>query len=247
MNGIKNIKGIRRQLFHSIHDDKNFVKALALSVFVKNAFRSSTITNFTINKLHKITGLHATTLQKRIKTLKAYGLIDCVGANKQHLVFKSISSHNALRNINVEHITASDIRTLENELLALVLIETQKQKDYVKHLLSCAYNPSKYDDYKSARKKCRSYGYDNKDYKEYGISYKTLAKKMNVSLKKAFSVVKYAIECGYVSMIKRQEQFFEMGVGNRAKYMEDDTVTFYTKNNAYKILANTYTLNIATA
>ena len=63
------MKSIRRNIFYCIYNDRNIVKALALAVFVKNMVKSSSIPNFTIDKLHKLTGLHATTIKKRLKTL----------------------------------------------------------------------------------------------------------------------------------------------------------------------------------
>ena len=52
-----------------MYKNKSVTKALALAIFVKNRIKSSTIQDFSYNKLHLLTGLHINTLKKRLDVL----------------------------------------------------------------------------------------------------------------------------------------------------------------------------------
>ena len=235
------MKSIRRNIFYCIYNDKNIVKALALAVFVKHRIKSSTITNFTIDKLHKLTGLHATTIKKRLKTLKELGLISRTGNNEEHLVFNSISSHNKFRNVDISKAIFDTIKDIEKSLLTFIVVEIQKRKNFVKQILNLVQKARNYKEGKAARRKCRVFGLQG-EYKEYGISYKRIAKEMCVSVAKAVSIIRYAVENQFLNKTHNQKQVFCLGVASMAKYELNIGGTFYTKDNIYKIYANTYTL-----
>lgn len=235
------MKSIRRNIFYCIYNDKNIVKALALAVFVKHRVKSSTITNFTIDKLHKLTNLHSTTIKKRLKTLNELGLISRSGNNNEHLVFNSISSHNKFRNIDISKAIFDTIKDVEKSLLTFIVVEIQKRKNFVKQILNTTSNSKSYKELKSARRKCRVFGLRG-EYKEYGISYKKIAREMCVSVAKAVNIIKYAIENQFLNKEHNQSQVFCLGIASMAKYVSNVGGTFYTKDNIYKIYANTYTL-----
>jgi len=219
-------------------------KALSLLIAVKQTYKSSTINNYTTDKLHKITGLHANTIKKRIKTLKEIGLVKFIGKHKEHLLFESVTSSSEHRNVYADFSTFKNVKDIEKALLALLIVEIQKKKDFAKHTIQSAQNPSNLEECKRAKKICNRYGY-GKEYKEYGLSYKTIAKKLRVCLQKAFEIVKFAIENDFLVKTKREIQKFFYGIGNSSKYIEDGKFTFYTSNNAYKVLANVYSVGSA--
>lgn len=235
------MKSIRRNIFYCIYNDKNIVKALALAVFVKHRVKSSTITNFTIDKLHKLTNLHSTTIKKRLKTLNELGLISRSGNNNEHLVFNSISSHNKFRNIDISKAIFDTIKDVEKSLLTFIVVEIQKRKNFVKQILNTASNSKSYKELKSARRKCRVFGLRG-EYKEYGISYKKIAKEMCVSVAKAVNIIKFAVENQFLNKEHNQTQVFCLGIGIASKYGVNVGGTFCTNNNIYKIYANTYSL-----
>lgn len=237
----RNIKGIRRNIFMGIGLDKTLVKALALAVFIKTRFASSCVRNFSYRKLRALTGLHDTTLKKRIAKLEEYGLITRVGRNNEHLVVSSIASHNNRRNVDISRIEVETIKEIENSILAMVVVEMQKRKDFVKHILNCVANPKDTREYKRSRRICRDYGYQG-EYKEYGISYKRIAKEMGVCLQKAIRIVKYALTNDFLNVEHRQAQIRIQGAIFLDKYFEGGYYTFCTKNNAYRIYANVYSL-----
>ena len=232
---------VRRNIFYSARGNANLIKALALALYVKKNFVSSAITNYSINKIRNITGLSYSAIQRRINTLKQYGFIELTGKHKPCLVFKRIASRCKHCNIDLTKCVFSSVKDLEKSLFAMFLIEIQKRKDFAKHTIQSANNPKSLKEAKEAKKICKRYGY-GKEFKEYGISYKTIANKMGVCLQKAFEIVKFAITNRMIVKIKKQDQYYEKGIKFSNKYCEFDNITFITNNNAYKIYANRYSL-----
>lgn len=231
---------IRRKIFHKMYKNKSVTKALALAIFVKNRIKSSTIQDFSYNKLHLITGLHINTLKKRLDVLKRMGLVEFIGTHKQHLCFKSIVSSCDHRNVSIKYGEFDTIKDIEMTLFAYLLVEIQRRKDFAKHTIQTARNGRDLEQIKAARRTCRRNGY-SEEYQEWGLSYKGIAKRLGVGVQKAFFVVKFAIEQGLVTKIKRQLQKFVKGVGAMQKSI-DSNFTFCTKDNEYYILANAYAL-----
>ena len=236
------MKAIRRNIFNTISSDKAVVKALALAVFIKRRFQSSTIHNYTVNKLHELTGLHATTIRKRIGTLDELGFITRAGKNREHLVVTSMSSHNSRRNVDISSILCDNIQEIEKSLFAMAIVEIQKRKNFVKQVINLAYcTPNNLAECKNARRKCRELGY-GREYKEYGISYKRIAKKLGICLQKAINIVKFAIENEFLTVTKRCTQKFVPGVKSMQDCIELGKNTFCTNNNVYTVYANQYAL-----
>lgn len=117
-------------------------KAIAFSLFVKAHSRNSIIKNWNINKLHDITGVSVNAIKARLATLRSMGLIEETGVDNKHLVFKSLHSHTAHRNVVLPSVEfkpdvnlkknayAQEIKNLENVLVAMLLVEIQRRKDF---------------------------------------------------------------------------------------------------------------------
>lgn len=236
------VMNIRRAFLWQISKDNGMLKAIALLLYYKNRHVSSCVTNFTYNKLHNETGLHATTLKKRVSLLLSCGLAVIHGKN---LVFKRVSSHNVRSNVEVL-CDGLSVKEIENSLYASMLCEIQRKKDFVKHTIHIANNPPlnvDYDHFKKMRKMCRKYGWGEK-YQEFGISYKFIAKKLNICLQHAFNVVAFAVRKGLINKFNHIEQVFMKGIGAAKKYLLEGNLKnmFITKNNIYRVYANTYSL-----
>ena len=65
---------IKRSIIHRANDSKQTQKAVALALYCKDKLNVNYIDEFSYNKLHVLTGLHDTTLRKRIKTLLSMGV-----------------------------------------------------------------------------------------------------------------------------------------------------------------------------
>lgn len=224
-------------------------KAIAFSLFVKTHVRNSTIKNWNINKLHDITGVSVNAIKDRLYILEKHGLIQEVGNNKEHLVFKSLHSHTAHRNIIIpllefkpkpnlkKNAYAQEIKNIENVLTALLLVEIQRRKDYAKQMIQQKSDPHSKKEYTEAQKACNRFGYSKK-FIDRGISYQYMAKKIGMSIGKSMQIVKLAVK---YNIIKKIRNIFKR-VTAFAKYTEDILVnyTYSYRNWIYKIYANKY-------
>ena len=60
---------LSRKLYYTCLEDAEVRKAIALLLFCKRNTKNSTVMDYSLNKLHKMTGLHIVTLKKRMNTL----------------------------------------------------------------------------------------------------------------------------------------------------------------------------------
>ena len=109
-------------------------KAIAFSLFVKSQVVSSTVQDWTINKIHTITGVSALAIRDRLRTLRELDLVEEIGAERKHLVFKSLKSHTSHRNASIPLVPfetnnkikkngkAQNIKQIENTLSAMLVI-----------------------------------------------------------------------------------------------------------------------------
>lgn len=120
------MKNLSRKFFNENISNSKVLKALELLLFVKVNYKSSTIKDFSYKNLSKITGLCFTTLKKRMAILRELELIEFVGKNKNHLLFKSLRGKKS--NINIEALDFSSIKTIEEGLRALFLRKYKSEK-----------------------------------------------------------------------------------------------------------------------
>lgn len=234
------MKKIGRKLYHENISDADAVKALALLIFVKIKFPSSVVANFSYYKLAKVTGIHYNTIKKRLNTLGDMELLDFEGKYNQHLRFKRVRAKKS--NVNFSRIDTTSVKTIERGLRALYLVEKVSQKNYVEQQVNLAHNGERTKQVKRAKSVCEKRGYT--DFNDYGISYKYLAKKLNLSLGSTSAVVKYAVKAKLVNKHRTIKQVSY--VNSKAKIclsiFDDVKGYFATKHNIYKIGCNTYSL-----
>lgn len=238
---------LRRKIHMQMIGRKEIAKAVSLSLFVKNRYKSSTINNFTYKKLSDITGLSVTALRKRVSTLKALGYVQFIGSNREHLLFCSLSSKTKHRNIDISYFKFDNIRDLDRSVFASFLIEIQRRKDFARHMIQTVADGKTIREIKSAKRSCRRYGY-GEEYHEYGISLRRIAKDMGLCIKTSLKVIKWAIRQNFITKEHNQSQRYVKGIGKTVSFLGGDyDFTFCTKDNEYYIFANTYCLTPRTA
>lgn len=224
-------------------------KAIAFSLFVKTHTRNSIVKDWSVNKLHDITGISANAIKDRLSILRNMELIEETGLNKKHLVFKSLHSHTAHRNIAIPELTfkpnvnlkknayAQEIKNIENGLTAMLLVEIQRRKDFAKQMIQQRSNPSSKKEYKKATKTCNRFCYGRK-FVDNGISYKYMAAKIGMSVCKSIQIVKLAVKC---NIIKKMRNICKR-IAICSKYTEDMLVnyTYSYRDHIYKNYANKY-------
>lgn len=238
---------IRRTEFYAGIRNKNhskdYIKALALFCALKETYKSSVIPNYTTDKIHKITGLHAKTINKRIDFLINLGYVEKITAKdgSVRLILNKVSAKHNNRNIDLNCVVVDSVKTIEKSLYAIYIGEIQKHKEYVRQTIYEAHNSYDLNKLKEAKKRSRGYG---DKFVDNGLSYKGIAKRLFCSIYKALDVVSFAVENEFLIKIKRQYQLFCRDAIRRFEYGKNEIMNymFATKNNLYCILANRYSL-----
>lgn len=233
------VLNVSRQLMMEVRGDLMAVKALAMAIMVKNRTRQSRVVACNPYRLQKLTGLHSKTVRRYLSKLDDLNLIRWEGKD---LVLLSLSER---CNMKLPDTFDRSMAELENMLLAMYIIDIVKQKEYAKQTISSAYAPKREkhatERMKKARRVCKTYNYGNV-YREYGLSYDTIAKRLGISLQKAAEVIHFAEDNHMLIRQKRQEQFYLHNARGGEKYMNLGKGVFCTKDNVYKIYANVYVL-----
>ena len=216
--------------------DPRLLKAVAFVLFFRHKHgKFSTIKNFTVNKLHEMTGLHSTTIRKRLDTLKDYGLVRIERGN---LAFLSLTSKNhANRNLKLSKFSYKTIKEVEYNLHCLLFTVKLQRMNFAKSAILKATDGKNYNDVKTGRRLSRKYGY-GKEFIDCGISYRSIADFLKIGVSKAVLVVKNAVLRRFVTLKRNVEAVFMQNVN----YLSLDGYTFTTRNYAYKVKANSYVL-----
>ena len=84
---------VRRRILNEVKGQPMQQKALAFAVYIKfKVGRDSIVKDFSINKIRKITGLSATTINKYLPILLQNGWASICGSTKKHLVVNRLAS-----------------------------------------------------------------------------------------------------------------------------------------------------------
>lgn len=225
-------KNIRYRFALEMFGNGRLLKAIAMSLLVRHRTNTNIIKDFTVNKLVVITGMHPTTIKKRLHTLKEDGLVSYCGKN---LVFRSLVSRHKKRNIRLAKIAYGNVKNIERSLQAILVAVIQLRKEFAKRTIRNAHHGCNAKDIKAAQKTARRYKWGN-EYVEHGLGYKKIAKTLNCCKATATKIVNFAIGRSILKKQTHYEYTFMPGVNHRFV----DGYTFTTKNYAFVVKANTY-------
>lgn len=234
------MKKVSRYIYNLCIADANRRKALALLIYAKNKLKSSTLARFSYNRLREVTGLHITTLKKRISTLLDMGLIERVGKNGEHLMFCCVRSKKT--NVIIDRISFESVKSVEDGLMAMFIVEVQRRKEYIRQLTEKLHNPKNLEEYKVVKRICRKRGWT--DFKDNGISYNYIASKLNINLKRAYHIVKCAIENKMINKwnMHKNYLFIKNGAKDYLDFLGNPKNMFASSSNVFIAAANTYTI-----
>ncbi len=238
------IMELRRRLTYEIRGQPLLQKAVALAILIKlRTGKTSTLHNFTVNKLHLLTGLSATTINKYLPVMQEMNLISFQGAKKDVLVVHRLHSKTKHRNISIDLFKKNNFKSVYNSLRSFLFLLIQAKKDAVKRLFQSISEPKSIKELKAAKSTCRHFVSLNiikgNEYKEYGLSFKKIANVVGCCVRTAQNVVNYAIKNKWSSKHNHYEKVFMPNVC----YLDIDGYTFTTKNYGYIYYPNTYTLS----
>lgn len=232
------MKYIRRSIINDIAGSPLKQKAVALAILLKEKTNdSSVIHNFTIYKVHSLTGMAYKTIRLYLGVLKNMGLAEF---SENDLTIKKMSSSSRHRNIDISAFEVDRTRNIYNQIRELLFLIIQANKDYIRRLLRLRHNPTYGVDFKAVRrfsKKCCDN--PNAEYKEWGLSYNRIAKKVGCCGRTAFNIVKDAIKRNWCRKVNRCEVHLLAGVN----YQFVDGYSFTTANHGFILRPNTYILS----
>lgn len=239
------MKSLNYRLYNEITKGMTYARAIAFSIFVKqHDLVSSTVKDFTPNKLHEMTGLHANTIKKYLQILAEMGLIEELPNGS--IVFKSLSNKHENRNMPpIDFDRFNTLTEIEYAVYTVAIMERLKRMKYTEEKCKARFNPTKGDDFEAARKYCRKHNI-TKPFQDNGLSFDGIAEELNISSTTAENIIKFAVKHNFLEKHNRQIQVPTWRVGktvaNKAAFLETVGAHFCTKNNVYKVLANTYTI-----
>lgn len=239
---------ISRKIYNEIINDVEALKAVALLLYVKYNYPTSVITNYSDHKLAKVAGIHQTTVKKRMSVLADMELIDYANKDFTHIVFKSIRAKQSKQNIRLNKIDFTSVKSIELGLKAMFICEVQRRKNYIEQRVIKANNPvikkgdkKGYQDFKNARRFCLSRGISN--YSDNGISYKYIAKKLNICIASVAKLIKYGVNIELFEKTTHISHYaYVKGMAlNAISYLGESNLFSTSKNNnVYSVAANTY-------
>lgn len=237
---------IRTELLLAAIKDRKLIRPLAMSIVFKSKVSSGTARS--INHIHEVTGISAEAVKKYRAKLEEYGLSFLTG--KRNLtVFGRIRSTNNKKNYEAKITDISSTKEVEKSLRSMLLVVLQAQKEYVRRTTLALSNPHSLKEYKEAKSSLRRFrGYLVHGFKDYGISYKCIAKKLGTSIVTAVKDVKNAVENLFLIKTRNYYQVFCKSARSLGSFLCEKTQswlspTFTTKNNIYYIKANTYKIH----
>lgn len=217
--------------------NKELLKAISMFLLIRKRLGSNILKDYSINKLVNLLGAHACTIKKRMHVLAQYGLVTIVGKT---LMLRSVVSKHAKRNVKLgeRKMEYSSLKSVEYSLQAILVVVVQSRKDFAKRTIRNAHGASHdFNVIKAARDAARKFGYGF-EYKENGLSYKTIARRLGVSVKTAVEIVKFAVKRTILKKTTHSIATYMQSVCG----MEVYGYTFTTRNYGYKVLANSYSV-----
>lgn len=241
------MKRLSRKTYNEVISATDERKAIALLIFIKNKYKSSVVLDFSYYKLSKLTGLHKSTVKKRLNILGDMELLDFVGKGNKHLLFKSVRAVKS--NVRLDGLDLSNIKAIETGLQTLFIVEEQRRKEYVSHQVFKGTQPkshlskSEYRKWKKAKKFCTLHGLT--EFNDNGISFNRLASKAKTSKSK----ITRAIELGEKVGILKRNNNFELFHSFSSKMEASHCLTHnfngrlrVIDNNVVCIMCNTYSI-----
>lgn len=238
---------LRRNTFNECKGNPRLQKALAFAIQLKHLLgRTSTMHNYTINKIHRLTGLSATTIKKYLPVLKSMGWVRLDGKHGEHLIVCRLSSSKNRRNISIDKFCFDTFKDIHNSLRAFLVMAIQARKDYVRRTLCTYRNPSTTDELKRARNKMRGLvkrgvipSIDTQ-FKELGVSLARMARETGNCIRTVQRVVGYAVRKQWCVRHHHSIRHQLKGIGFRDGL---GFFTYSTKDYIVIMKSNTYELN----
>lgn len=196
------ITRIRRKLLHEAEGDARRQKALAFLLCLRHHLGGrGSVPAYSRNKLHKLTGASDGTVKKYMGILTAWGLarFETERDGSRTLRFTRLSSGTSHRNIKCDGLDWRSLQRAFESVRHLMHIMVISNKRFIEQAIRVRNNPRtlakrmKREDFKKARALCKSYARPDANgsytYDDWGMSYKTIAKRLGCCERTAFTYI----------------------------------------------------------
>lgn len=243
---------VARKTYQNAVGTPELRKALAFAIYVKRFKANSVVKDWSYRELARLTKLSPTTCKKRIDTLKGMGLVRMetkhghsylrfLRLRHGSIVVKrnGIETKRRPRYADIRLGEYTSIKEIEQDLMALVIVEDTKRKNYARQLISLANNPrpkTSIKRVKKAQRLCRKRGYGKK-FIDGGLSYRRIAKWLHCSPNTVKNIICFG-ESTEMFVVERRELVLVKYVGNgmarfALPYIDSEHPLFATRNNVY--------------
>lgn len=235
---------------NAVTGDPRAQKVLAIPIALKKALgQNCEIKNWNPNKISKIIRISPNTFSKFLPDMIKAGYVKFRGKNNQHLVICKLHSSTPDRNVSVDFFDFGNgavvFMEVYRSLRTFVAMHLQHKKDYIKKTIQSCKDPKGLGEFKAARKKVKRLIRGGiltsmQDvYKEWGITYKRIAKQTGNCVRTAQRIIKYGIYHGWLTKQVNTVRALIPNVCGRYVPGYD----FTTRNFGYILKANSYTLS----
>lgn len=244
------IMKIRRKFLNAVIGNTRAQKTLSVALALKKALgQNCEIKNWNPNKIKKIIRISPNTFSKLLPDLIKAGYVKLCGKNKENLVVCKLYSDTANRNISVDLFDFGNgavvFMEVYRSLRTFVAMQLQHKKNFLKRVIQSYKDPKRSDNYRLLRRKVKRLvkgGILNSmqdDFKEWGISYKRIAKQTGNCERTAQVIIKYGIAHGWLT--KKVNIIRDLIPNVCGRYVPG--YDFTTRNFGYILKANSYSLS----
>lgn len=252
------LRRLSRQIYRNVVGVPEHRKAVAFAIFVKTVRPSSVLKDWSYRELSRLTSLSPNTCRKRVACLESLGLVTREEkGGHTYLRFAPIR-RGAIRlrrrtwrpkdaDVNIVGFSGGSVKDIERGLMALVIVEDDNRKEYVRQLTSLAHNPSKsvpIRRVKRAKAICSKRGY-GETFQDFGLSYNRIRQWLHCGPNKVKDIIGFGEDTG-MFVAHRSEFVFLEHIRNGAKFaieymrQEVNHPIFATTSNIFRRPANRY-------
>lgn len=249
------IKKLARKTFNEIVGNRDYRKAVAFAIFLKNKKPASVIKDFTYRELSRITGASPNTCKKRVETIILLGLAEITEQNNHRYLslgklrqgvvlirkkkrgkdcgFKAWQPRHV--DVDLGQICTQTLKEIERGLMALRIDEYARRKEYVKQLVNLAHNPKPFTpkrEVKRAQKLCNKCGYGD-TFTDAGLSYKKIAGWLHCSPNTVREIIALGESLEMFEVIRRGWELVKYVGGFSAKF----AISYFQDNENRQIFA----------
>lgn len=195
---------LARHTFNEIIGNPEYRKAVALAIYVKDHKGASVWKDWSYRKIAALCGISPTTCRKRIAILIKLGMVDSFMAKGHtYLRFNRLRQGEVvvgdrafqprMADVSIKDISHDSIKDIERGLMALLIVEDIRRKDYVRQLITSAHNPRPGTSAKRinrARALCSERGY-GENFVDGGLSYRTIGRKLHCAPNTTKDIIAY--------------------------------------------------------